>query len=109
MNRKTAQERVISALIGAIATLIVVFVGPFRNMASAEDIKDFVTGSQVQAMIPKPDTRYTEERKLILSRMEAIDKMSENLVDLTVEVATLTAQVEALMIEVRSAKTTISE
>ncbi len=109
MNRKTVQERVICALIGAIATIIVLFIGPFRNMASANDIKDFVTGPQVQAMIPTPDTRYAEERQLLLSRMESIDKMSANLVSLTVEVATLGVQVKALTEEVRSSKTTTNE
>lgn len=100
MNRKITQGNIITALVTAMATLIIVFIGPFRNMASANDIKDFVTSTEVKAMIPASDNRYAEDRSLLMNYLARIDKLSNNIATLSSQVVTLTAHVDALKTEV---------
>jgi len=92
MNRKTVVETgVVSALITGLVAVLIAFVGPFRNMVSADDIKDFVTIEQVKEIAPNEG--YNADKHLLMKYVEKIDELSKQIAELSATTAVLAEKI----------------
>jgi DNA integrity scanning protein DisA with diadenylate cyclase activity len=83
---------IISALVGGMFTLIVLFLGPFRNMASADDIKNFVTMQDVKSIMP--DNSYYIKK--LDKAIEEMAKLGKDIAALKVEIKHLTDKLDEM-------------
>lgn len=70
---KDVAGKIIASLIGAMVAIVSLFIGPFRNMASQTDIKDFITKNDI------PINYYNEDRNMILKYMKDTEDSIKNL------------------------------
>ena len=94
MQNKFMDSNIVSTVLGSGLTLIVVFIGPLRTMATQDDIRDFATKTDVRSMIPQDG--YIEDRKLLMDYVKRLDTISRQMESLGREISALQTEIKYL-------------
>jgi flagellar motor component MotA len=98
--KKVVHNSIIGILFGSFITLIIVFIGPLRTMATHDDIKDFITKTDINKIITK--NTYIEDKRLIMDYINRLDRTMEQMGSLTQEMAALKTEIKFLREEIRN-------
>ncbi len=97
---KKVNGKIISALIGAVITLVVVLVGPMRGMVTQDDLKNRPTKLEVQYMIKGVEdiSEYDRDKRMLMSHMDRtikkLDSIEKGILDLRIAISVLESEVK---------------